>query len=136
MKTLNLNWRKCKRDTWCSFDRLDLESVGDVSGVYVIWFEDFDEELDEVFNEVFNEEFDEVFVVYVGQGKIVDRISDHRENVEIQEYSDDYKLYVTWAEVQKSNRGGVEKYLDSKLAPLVGKRHPTAPPPIEVNLPW
>ena len=120
MKTLNLNWRKCEGDIWCPFDRLNLDSVGNVSGVYVIWFE----------------EFDEVFVVYVGQGDIVDRISDHRNDSEIQEYSNYFILYVSWAEVQKSNQSGVEKYLASNLAPLVGKKHPTAPPPIEVNLPW
>lgn len=95
---------------------MDSDSAGKISGVYVIWYDEF-----------------YINTVYVGQGAIADRIAKHQKDPEIQNYSNTYKLYFTCAEVAKEYRDGVERYLADELEPLVGKRHPDAHP-IRVNL--
>lgn len=72
--------------------------------------------------------------VYVGQGVIKDRLKEHRENQEILKYQN-YNLYATWAKVSSNLRDGIEKYLITKLSPIVGEKAPDSDP-IEVNLPW
>jgi hypothetical protein len=73
-------------------------------------------------------------MVYVGQGKIRDRLKDHRNDPRIQAYSK-LGLYTTWASAQTAKRDSVEAYLAKIYDPLVGERRPAAAP-ITVNLPW
>lgn len=73
-------------------------------------------------------------VVYVGQGKIRDRILAHRDDSGIQRFAS-RDLFVTWAAVNSEDRDGVETYLADKWRPKVGEQHPNAPK-IEVNSPW
>jgi hypothetical protein len=70
--------------------------------------------------------------IYVGRGRIRDRIQDHmREpNISARPY-----LLVTWAETHPSQTDGIEKYLIDALHPLEGGKAPDAEP-IEVNLPY
>ena len=49
-------------------------------------------------------------VVRVWQGIIKERLSEHRENVDILKYKNSW-LYVTWAYVDSQHRDGVERYL-------------------------
>ena len=58
--------------------------------------------------------------VRLGQGKIADRITDHRNNEEILRYNDD-DLLVTWAEAPAEQLDGIEKYL-ADCAQAVGWR--------------
>ena len=87
---------------------LDLKSVGDVSGVYIIW--QTGGELSQA--------------VYVGQGDIADRLSHHRRDKRITEYQN---LLVTWAALPQNLLDGAERYLARVYRPLVGKRVPNAP---------
>ena len=114
-----LSWVKCQNDNWCSLERVNLanEHFNNLEGLYVIWHGG-----------------DEPKVVRVGQGKIKDRLTAHRNDEEITAYSH-LGLYVTWASVDGRFRDGVEKYLADELDPLEGDRFPNRTP-IEVNLPW
>lgn len=112
-------WEKCNPDDhWCSLENLDLDTVGDVSGVYIIWHEG-----------------DPGRVVRIGQGKIKDRLSAHRNDKEILAYNKKGKLRVTWASVPSGQRDGVESYLAATWPPLVGGTFPDVEP-IAVNSPW
>ena len=71
-------------------------------------------------------------VIRVGQGKIKDRLAEHRANPAITKYDN---LYVTWAPVYAQYRDGIERHLANVLKPLVGDAFPNANP-IAVNLPW
>ena len=118
--TIQLKWIKCTSDKWCPFTTLNLknEHFDKLNGVYVIWsFEDG--------------------VIRVGQGQIRERITDHREDSKINNFE---ILYVTWAEVDKDNMDGVEKFLADSYKPIVGERFPDSTPtpvnlPIPVDLP-
>lgn len=113
---LQVKWFKCGDDGhWCSFENLTLETATE-SGVYVIWHEG-----------------DPARVVYVGQGKVSDRIAAHRKNPEITVYARYGTLRVTWASVPAAQRDGVERFLADHYRPLVGDAHPDCQP-IEVNL--
>ena len=75
-------------------------------------------------------------VVYVGQGNITERLSEHRSNPEITRHDNQHnRLFVFWAFVEEDYRDGVERYLADRFAPLVGKMHPTDDA-IRVNTPW
>jgi hypothetical protein len=117
---MQVTWKKCGTDGhWCSLEGLDLDSLGDVSGVYIIWHAG-----------------NPGRVVRVGQGSpIKDRLSAHRNDTEILAYKKYGKLLVTWAEVSWSNRDGVERYLGDNWSPLVGSAFPDADP-VAVNSPW
>ncbi len=93
---MQVNWKKCGDDGhWCSLEDLDLESLGDAAGVYIIWHEG-----------------NPARVVRVGQGDpIKDRLSAHRNDTKILAYKKSGKLRVTWASVASSSRHGVERYL-------------------------
>lgn len=114
-----LKWIKCSGDQWCDFLRVNLEHphFDGVEGVYIIWHGAPDPA-----------------VVYVGQGSIRDRLSQHRMNQEILFYKD-RGLYVTWAELSAPYRDGVERYLADKWHPKVGQAHPTTSP-IPCDSPW
>lgn|SRR5208337_903731 len=117
---LNLTWKTCGDDGhWCSLENLDLESVGDIAGVYIIWHAG-----------------NPGRVVRVGQGDpIKTRLSAHRNDREILAYKQFGALRVTWASVPYSQRDGVERYLANHWKPLVGAAFPDALP-IAVNSPW
>ena len=114
-----IHWFKCKGDVWCSLANLDLSTVTE-NGVYIIWASDENG----------------AFVVRVGQGDIADRLSDHRNDETIAQYTaSGGTLYVTWANLSQVHRNGVERFLFDKLEPAEGKRAPDVDP-IQVNLPW
>lgn len=115
---LHLNWSTCGQDShWCSFETVNMETCT-ASGVYIIWHTGNPSR-----------------VVYVGQGKVADRIAAHRNNREITTYKSKGDLRVTWASVPAAQRDGVERYLADKWSPLVGDAHPDCQA-IAVNSPW
>ena len=116
---MQVSWVKCGNGgNWCPLETLDLETVGDVRGVYIIWHEG-----------------NPGRVVRVGQGIIKDRLSAHRNDSGITLYSVHGTLRVTWASVPLNQRDGVERYLAETWHPLVGAAFPDALP-IAVNSPW
>jgi len=116
---LNLYWNKCKGDVWCKLNTVNLDHrhFNNMNGVYIIWHGGQD-----------------AATVRVGQGFIRDRIADHRDDQQVQQYTN-LTLYVTWAAVENQYQDGVERYLADRLDPKVGVRHPNVQP-ISVNLPW
>ena len=119
MQHLHLNWIKCDGDVWCKLNSVNLDHshFNSMQGVYIIWHGG-----------------SSPAVVYVGQGNIKDRLTEHRRDTRIQNYAP-YDLYVTWANVAEPFRNGVEAYLANYWKPKVGVSHP-AVDPITVNSPW
>lgn len=111
---IELIWIKCTGNVWCDFHKLNLshEHFDNLSGVYVIW--------------------SGKITVRVGSGVIRDRIADHRNDQHILAFPN---LMVAWAQVNRNQMLGVEKYLSDILQPKVGERFPNVAP-IIVNLPW
>ena len=119
MHNLQLNWTKCQEDVWCKLNSVNLDHshFNYMEGVYIIWHGGLNPA-----------------VVYVGQGVIKDRLTEHRDNSQIQQFAQ-MDLYATWANVVESYRDGVEAYLADVWKPKVGSHHPAATP-IAVNSPW
>jgi hypothetical protein len=117
---MDLVWKKCGDDAhWCSLETLDLSSLGDIAGVYIIWHPG-----------------NPARVVRLGQGApIADRLSAHRNDKEILAYREKGTLRVTWAAVPLLQRDGVERYMSETWPPLVGEAFPLDDP-IPVNSPW
>lgn len=116
---MNVTWIKCGTDGhWCSLENLDLTSLGDIAGVYIIWHEG-----------------NPGRVVRLGQGDIADRLGAHRLDKEILAYRGNGMLRVTWASVSWQNRDAVERYLANTWPPLVGSAFPNVLP-MAVNSPW
>ena len=107
---MNLSWNKCQGDVWCKLNRVSLEHghFENMEGVYIIWHGGTEPK-----------------VVYVGQGVIRDRLARHRQDEDVQRYSN-LDLFVTWASVPINRRDGVESYLAGFWNPLVGDKHKTA----------
>ena len=119
---LNVDWKFSKGRKWCRLYRLNLDKVGSVTGVYIIWY----------FN---SENQNRPITIYVGQGNIVDRLKSHREDSDIQLLKDNgFDLNVSWCAVPKRHRDGVENYLGELLSPVVGERYPNVSP-TAINLP-
>jgi hypothetical protein len=119
---MNVSWIKCRMGDWCPLETLNLESVGEAAGVYVIWHEG---------SQTINPR-----VVRVGQGEpIKGRLSSHRCDKAILAYGKIGTLRVTWAAVPAAHRNGVERFLGETLNPLVGSTFPNALP-LAVNYPW
>jgi len=122
---MNVVWLTCGSagsPNWCPLESLDLGSVTDVGGVYIIWHE--------------GSLYSAPRVVKVGQaGSVKARLSSHRNDNEITYYRKFGTLRVTWASVQVGQRDGVERFLGDTLKPLVGSLFPVATP-IAVNYPW
>jgi hypothetical protein len=116
---MNVTWVKCGNgENWCPLETLNLDSVSDAAGVYIIWHEG-----------------NPGRVVRVGQGSpIKNRLSKHRNDNEILYYGRNGTLRVTWASVSWSQRDGVERYLAETWHPLVGEAFPDVMP-IAVNSP-
>lgn len=114
-----LNWTKCEGQSWCPFLTVNLahSHFNGLEGVYVIWHGGTNPK-----------------TVYVGQGSIRDRLTSHRKEPTILQYSS-LGLFVTWAKVDFQYRSGIEKYLADILMPLQGVRHPQGGA-VPVNLPW
>jgi hypothetical protein len=114
-----LQWTKCVGEIWCSLGTVNLGHAHfeNLQGVYVIWHGGQASR-----------------TVYVGQGTIKERLLSHRTDPRFAPYAP-FGLFVTWAAVDAFSRDGVEIYLASTLAPIVGDRHAAATP-IPVNLPW
>jgi hypothetical protein len=117
---MQVTWMKCGDDNhWCSLENLNLDNLGDTAGVYIIWHEG-----------------NPARVVRVGQGNpIKDRLSAHRNDMQILAYKAIGRLRVTWASVPYRERDGVEKYLADTWCPLVGDAFPDVDA-IAVNSPW
>ena len=114
-----LNWSKCEGDVWCSFLNVNLDHpyFHGLEGVYIIWHGGRNP-----------------WTVYVGQGNVKDRLTVHRGDQRILQYSP-YGLLATWAAVNPDRRSGIERYLADTLTPRVGDSHPHAVP-IPVTWPW
>ena len=115
---LRVVWGKCGSGNWCQLNAVNLQDTAfdGAEGIYVIWHAGANPR-----------------TVYVGQGAIRDRLNAHRHDPRIQAYAK-LGLYVTWASVPASQRGGVEAYLAAKYDPLVGERRPDDDP-VSVNTP-
>ncbi len=116
---LNLEWIKCQGNQWCNLLTVNLshDHFKNLEGVYIIWHGG-----------------QNARVVYVGQGIIADRLATHREELRNSGYAV-LGLFVTWAQVRREYRDGVERFLAEGLRPLQGQRYPEVMP-IKVNLPW
>ena len=112
---LELRWVRCG-DQWCRFEAVNLANVT-AHGIYLIWYKGKPGR-----------------VVRVGQGDIVARLEEHRQDQEILAYRDQ-GLLVTWATVDPAYQDGVERYFANTYPPLTGERFPDVDP-IEANPPW
>jgi predicted GIY-YIG superfamily endonuclease len=117
---LSITWKKCGDDQhYCSLENLNLDTVGKIGGVYIIWHEGKPGR-----------------VVRLGQtGDIADRLGKHRNDKAITAYRQDGTLRVTWATVPAQQRDAVERYLADKWPPLVGDAFPDVEP-LAVNSPF
>ena len=114
---LRVGWATCGLDGRCNLDELDLSSIRNITGVYLIWHGGNTPQY-----------------VKVGQGDITQRLAAHLLDEKTTQYREIGGLYGTWARVQEDLRNGVEVYLAKTCNPLVGSRFPDAKP-VEVNLP-
>lgn len=117
---MQLSWIKCVGDVWCNFLDLNLSHAHfeSLQGIYIIWHGGQNPR-----------------VVYVGKGKISERLEYHRRRPEILKYSY-LGLFVTWASVPSVSQEGVERYLANRFSPLIGERYPESVNEVSVNLPW
>lgn len=112
----SLNWHT---SIWFNFSRTRMLSF--IQGVYVIWYG----------NSIIQH------TVYVGQGYISSRISDHLNDAKILRHcSHDNPLRVSWViEYSKPRRLGIENYLHDKLYPIESSKSSNESP-IPVKFPW
>ena len=121
---ISLNWNKCEGNVWCSLFSLNLAHphFHGLEGVYIIWHGGPNPR-----------------TVYVGQGNVRERLTAHRSDPQVLQYSV-HGLFATWAAVRANSRSGIERYLADTLDPLVGVSHPRVTPipvaPIAVTFPW
>ena len=111
-----LNWSSSKTDDdWHWFPIVKLNQIND-EGVYVIR------------NGLYLGN-----TLYVGQGNIAERLSEHKTTLRHKRYNIQ-DLWVAWATVSSENKNGVERFLYNYFKPIESKRCPEALP-ISVNLP-
>jgi hypothetical protein len=118
--TLQVFWNKCLPDAWCPLATVNLEHshFDSMDGVYIIWHGG-----------------NSPRTVYIGTGRIRDRLRAHRiEPGGVQTYSS-LGLFVTWAAVVSDRQAGVAHYLADQFAPLLPLQRPDVPPE-EVNKPF
>ena len=114
---IHLYWTIQPDGSWHELFHMDMSNVL-CSGVYAIGFPTPDKTIK---------------TVYVGQGVIHMRLNYHRESfLMFRDYGSNLK--VTWTPVAIDRRSDVEGYLNDKLRPLEGERHPRSQG-IAVNLP-
>lgn len=116
MTELFVNWQKnYTSSTWYKLLEITTSDiVGD--GVYLIWFGGITTR-----------------VIYVGQGVISHRLTEHLQDTKILRHKSKGTLYTTWGIVAKQYRDGVERFLIDTYQPLENKRMPSSPPK-SVNL--
>ena len=116
---MEVEWRKCRDDKWCSLNYVILEERHERGGVYIIWHGG-----------------NNPAVVYIGQtNDIKGRLEDHRSNNIIQKY-EVHGLYVTWAYVDgEDTRKRIEADLWSYYAVKEGLKQ-THAYPIAVSKPF
>jgi hypothetical protein len=116
---LSVFWGKCTGGKWCQLATVDLaHDTFDVGGVYLIWHGGTKPR-----------------VVYIGQAAVLrERLTAHRSDKRMLAYRNS-GLFVTWTVLGAHQRDGVEAYLATRYAPLVGDRHPDVTPTV-VNSPW
>lgn len=119
----SVRWVRPTSTSWYELNTVDLGTnpFDEMRGVYLIWCEVKPLPL--------------VVVIYVGQGNIRERLSDHRQNPEIQAWGQSDTLFVTWAEVGNDDLLGVEAFLAKTYRPRVGQ-HNDSVRHIPVNLPF
>ena len=119
-RDMNVKWNKCQDDKWCPFLTLNLENTyfRRLNGVYVIWHGGKNPR-----------------TVYVGKGSIANRIRSHRHDDKILKFSY-LGLFVTWAQVPRSQQDGVVRYLISTLKPLVHSGRSHLGERTQVNFSW
>ena len=123
-RTRKLNWRTCDGAP-CPLNDLNLDSVPDAQGVYIIWREGTPS-----------------LVVYAGKvdspsRTLADRFREHIRDDDIQFWQEDGvgELCVTCAVVRDLGEiPGIERFLIDELQPFENDVTPSAPP-IRVNLP-
>jgi hypothetical protein len=120
IQPLQLNWVKCQKNQWCSFNHVDVSYVS-TQGVYVIWYSGNPGAPGKV--------------VYVGHGSIATHIKALRNNSYFNNFLKHGTLYLTWASVPAKEQAGVAHYLAERWAPLAGGVE-TGADPIAVNSPW
>ena len=119
-----LNWIHCEGNVACELFRLNLETIREDQGVYVIWY-------------YLNQQ---IHAIHVGQvcsddRTFKERFAEHKTDKDILKYRCYGSLYVTWASVDHQfYRNGIERYLFNVLKPLEGERAPSVTP-IPANLP-
>lgn len=112
-------WYTCgEQGNWCRLDTVNLSQI-DMKGVYIIWHGGTNPK-----------------VVRVGQGDIRDRLTQHKSDDSMLYYKRFGVLMVTWAEVPKRYRDGIEVYLENMCNPLSRQRTLPIADPIRVNYPW
>jgi|YNPMSStandDraft_2_1061718.scaffolds.fasta_scaffold03420_2 hypothetical protein len=112
-------WYKCKGEVWCNLFKLDMDHqvLKNADGVYIIWTG-----------------VDERKVLKVGSGLIRSQLMSARQDITINAFAN-RGVFVTWSEVGKIKREGVEAYLINALNPLFVPVKPKAIP-IKIKLPW
>ena len=116
-QALELNWRDCEGPVWCPLLTVNLKKVSE-HGVYIIWGQR-----------------GSFRVEHVGQGVIAQELAQHRMNSKFTSRYTADNLFVTWADVPKSQRNGIELYLRAMYSDL-GESLPPNTEPIKVNSPW
>ncbi|MCY4386985.1 MAG: hypothetical protein OXC18_07740 [Desulfurellaceae bacterium] len=117
---LRVHWHKSESGKWLSLKNLDLtHHLVKQQGVYIVF-----DPSDTLYG-----------ILYVGQGKVDERLDERKKDERILELAELDELYVTWAVISggKGRREGVERFLADTLQPVVGQ-HPNVPP-IPVNVP-
>jgi hypothetical protein len=110
-----VSWVKCQGGQFCPLETVDISDVY-ADGVYIIWHNL------------------SAKVIYVGQGNIADRLTNHRSSPEILAHRGAGLLLVSWAEVSShSQRLCIERYLHRVYTPLMSTC--SIGQEIEVNLP-
>lgn len=119
-----LEWRYCEGGYQCRLFDLDLDSIVDDHGVYVIWCE--------------SDQGSQA--IHVGQVSEPERdfkarFLEHRNDDHVKKYRHHGQVYVSWAPVNEPYKiNGIERFLFDELVPLEGQRAPIAKP-VAVNLP-
>ncbi len=120
-----LDWSSCEGGFPCLLFDLDLDSIVDCQGVYVIWCA--------------SDQGSQA--IHVGQVSsrnrdFKDRFLEHRNDDKIKRYLRHGNVYVSWAPVEEPSKfDGIERFLYDELVPLEGHRAPNAGR-IGVNLPY
>lgn len=116
---MHLDWKKTYANgALITLDGVDLSTVK-AGGVYVIYLAG-----------------NPPTTVYVGKGDVSARLGSHRNDARFKAARAKGTLCVAFASVAAADQEGVEKYLATRLPPVVGERHPESVREIAVNSPF